>query len=163
MRAGFLVRAFALAVVLSIIACCSSLSTVVAFNDSTRPMDLKVSAPHGEGWAGRLAPGESVEVWSGFRGPGTMTFVVDGKTIKYDEAALGGFARAGSAGAEVNWRWQGQSGVFEVATRNKVSQWMNQMLALGCLIVIGFAIAVRWMVLTLQRHAADAARNRPSR
>ena len=92
-----------------------------------------------------------------------MTFEVDGKTIQYDEAALGGFARAGSGGAEVNWRWKGPAGVFEVATRNKVSQWVNQMLALGCLMAIGFVVGVRWLVLTLQRHAADSARNRPRR
>lgn len=159
MRAAFLVRAFALAVVVSIIACCSSLSTVVAFNDSSRPMDLKVSAPHGQGWVGRLGPGESVEVWKGFRGPVTMTFEIDGRKIKYDEKELGGFARAGDAGAEVNWRWRGRTGVFEVATRNKLSKWMNQMAALGCvgMIVVG---AIAWHVRRLWIQGTPAAERR---
>lgn len=159
MRSGLLVRGVALAVVVCVVACCSSLSTVVAFNDSTRPIELTVRAPHGTGWTGRLEPGKSVEVWKGFRGPVTMTFKVDGRTIMYDEKSLGGFARSGSAGAEVNWRWRGRTGVFEVATRNKVSKWINQMLALGCvgMLVVG---AIAWYVRRLWIQGSPEAQRR---
>lgn len=148
MRCGLVVRAVGLAVIVWVIACCSSLSTVIAFNDSDRAIDLKVSAANGEGWSGRLEPGASVEAWSGFRGPGSMTFVVDGKKVA--DALPAGFANAGSGGAEAHWRWKGRGTDFKVVVGNKLSRWMNRMVALGFVALVVLALIVRW-VMSIQR------------
>lgn len=127
-----------------VIACCSSLSTVVAYNNSDRAIDLEVRAPRGKGWSGRLEPGASVEAWSGFRGPRSMTFVVDGRKTEYTFDRLpAGFGNAGSGGAEAHWRWKGRGADFKVVVINKVTRWFNQMLGLGCGLLVLLVLILR--------------------
>lgn len=160
MRPGVLIRAAALVLLMCVIACCSGLSNVIAFNDSSKPIKLEVSGSHGEGWKGTLNPGESVEAWSGFHGPESMTFIVDGVKHEYDAAKLGRFARAGSGGTEVHWRWKGRSGEFKVNIESRTGILMNRLMAIGLIGLIGFALIVRFVIVGLQRRLSEAARER---
>lgn len=85
-----------------------------------------------------------------------MTFIVDGKKLDYTPETLPpGFARAGSGGSVVHWRWTGRDARFEIAVRNKLSRWMNQMMGLGCICFAMFALAVRWAITSAQTKLAE--------
>lgn len=160
MRSGLLVRGVALAVVVCVVACCSSGTDVTAFNESTQPIELDVLSEEGRSWRGTLQPGESAEVWLGFGGPKRLEFVVDGKRMVYDQTTMPpGLARATSGGAEAHWRWRGRNAVFEVPVPSRLDRWFRQMLALGCvgMLVVG---AIAWYVRRLWIQGSPEAQRR---